>query len=259
MKQFIASIISHAPVSDCFFDLTFAWDSHAGIPLPGQFCTLRISPFSAPLLRRPFAFSAYDNELGSVSIIYKRRGPATELLAAKKPGDTIDIIGPLGTPFGSGSGATGPVLCVAGGTGFGPMLFLSTELAKQCRTPIVVLGCRTKSQLPALKTLLSLDPVITTDDGSEGTKGTPLDFLKTFSKQKAGALCACGPMPLMKGCHDWATTNEIPCFVSLEQTMACGVGACMGCAVKVKAGSGSGYARVCTEGPVFDSTRIIWT
>jgi dihydroorotate dehydrogenase electron transfer subunit len=125
MKQFIAKIVSHAPVSDCFHELTFEWDPRAGAPLPGQFCTIRVSPFSTPLLRRPFAFSSYDPARSLAAILYKSRGPATELLTVKTAGGGLDVIGPLGTDFFAASGGTlTSPLCVAGGTGFGPMLFL---------------------------------------------------------------------------------------------------------------------------------------
>ena len=261
MKQFIAKIISHAPVSDCFYELTFEWDPQAGAPLPGQFCTIRVSTFSTPLLRRPFAFSSYDPERRLAAILYKKRGPATELLTAKSSGDGMDVIGPLGMDFFTALGGklTSP-LCVAGGTGFGPMLFLFSELKKRGGKPVLVLGCRTGSQLPALNPMTGLDPFITTDDGSRGKKGTPLEYLTTLQNENSGisALCTCGPVPLMQGCHDWSQKHGLACYVSFEQTMACGVGACMGCAVKVT-DTGGGYARACTDGPVFNSRRIAWT
>ncbi|HUI91452.1 MAG TPA: dihydroorotate dehydrogenase electron transfer subunit [Chitinivibrionales bacterium] len=259
MKQFIAKIVSHAQVSDCFYELTFEWDGRAGVPLPGQFCTIRVSPLSTPLLRRPFAFSAYDPETGHATILYKIRGPATELLAAKAAGGELDVIGPLGTDFFSASdGALESPLCVAGGTGFGPMLFLFSECKKKGGKPALGLGCRTASQLPALNATTGLAPFITTDDGSRGKKGTPLEYLSELQKENPniGALCVCGPVPLMQGCHEWSRKQGLPCYVSFEQTMACGVGACMGCAVKT---AGGGYARACTDGPVFESTRIAWT
>jgi dihydroorotate dehydrogenase electron transfer subunit len=267
MKHFSAKVLANSEVSDCFHELTFAWDADgdaASVPGPGQFCTLRVSPYSAPLLRRPFAFSAFDRQKGIASIIYKRRGPATEILSAHAKGDSLDVIGPLGTGF-----CTMPdfpfrsLLCIAGGTGFGPMLFLALKVAESGGNVRLVLGCRTKSHLPRLSSLDALRPVITTDDASEGFGGTPVGYLaKLTEKEYRGAtVCACGPAPLLAGCHDWSRAKGLTCYVSLEQVMACGVGACMGCAVKVvdADASGNGYARVCTEGPVFRSERILWT
>ena len=261
MKQFIARIVSHAPVSDCFFELTFDWGRSAGVPRPGQFCTLRVSPYTAPLLRRPFAFSSYDEKAGTASIAYKKRGPATELLAGKAPGDSIDIIGPLGNDFAT---LTPPDISrnylVAGGTGFGPIRFLASAFSQTAQGCVLVLGCRTKSQLPRFTALPSARAIVCTDDGSEGIKGTPLTYLESLAPDPGGkaAVYCCGPLPLLRACHRWAETRGYPCFVAMEQTMACGVGACMGCAVKVN-DAASGYARACTEGPVFDSRRMVWT
>jgi dihydroorotate dehydrogenase electron transfer subunit len=270
MKHFSAKILAHAAVSDSFHELTFAWDEDASVPSPGQFCTLRVSQGFSPLLRRPFAFSGFDEKRGIASIIYKRRGPATEILSAHEKGDSIDVIGPLGTGFTSMPGYPfASLICVAGGTGFGPMLFLAASVARSGAGVQMILGCRTKAQLPVLAPLDALSPVITTDDGSQGRRGTPLDCLAELTKEKVrgATVCVCGPSPLLKGCHDWARTRNLVCYVSLEQIMACGVGACMGCAVKVKdasfgasiGASGSGYVRACTEGPVFNSERIVWT
>jgi dihydroorotate dehydrogenase electron transfer subunit len=262
MNHFSAAILSNTVVSDCFHELTIAWD--ASVPCPGQFCSIRVSPYSSPLLRRPFAFSGFDREKNIASIIYKRRGPATELLTAKMKGESIDVIGPLGTGFnGLPKFPFHSLLCIAGGTGFGPMLFLAASVATAGGNVHLVLGCRTKSQLPRLAPLDALHPIITTDDASEGLGGTPITYLAKLTEDgtcRGATVCACGPQLLLRGCHDWSQAHGLRCYVSLEQTMACGLGACMGCAVKVHDASGQGfaYARACTEGPVFDSERIVW-
>jgi dihydroorotate dehydrogenase electron transfer subunit len=262
MKQFIAKILSHAPVSDCFFELAFAWDAAAGPVLPGQFCTIRVSPYSAPLLRRPFAFSRYDEKAGVAAIAYKKRGPATELLSCKPSGETIDVIGPLGNDFFrfATAGYT-HVYLVAGGTGFGPIAFLANHCAQRNLACTVILGCRTRSQLPRLNIVPSVKAVVCTDDGTEGIHGTPLTYLAALSPPQytSSAVFSCGPAPLLAGCHEWALARGLSCFVSMEQVMACGVGACMGCAVRVTDAGANGFARACTEGPVFDSRRILWT
>jgi dihydroorotate dehydrogenase electron transfer subunit len=269
MKQFSTVTLSNTALSDCFHELTFAWDADsdaAHAPGPGQFCTLRVSPVFSPLLRRPFAFSGFDRVRGIASMIYKRRGPATDLLSAYEKGDSLDVIGPLGTGFQSMPAFPfQSLLCVAGGTGFGPMLFCAARVAEAGGSVRMILGCRTKSQLPRLATLDALHPDITTDDASEGMGGTAIDFLAklTEDKYRGATVCACGPAPLLRGCRDWSQAKGLVCYISLEQIMACGVGACMGCAVKVRdadaSPAGFAYARACTEGPVFNSERILWT
>lgn len=265
MKHFSAAILSNTPVSDSFHELTFAWDPSASVPRPGQFCTLRASPYSAPLLRRPFAFSGYDRARAIASIIYKRRGPATEILSALEKGEGLDVIGPLGKGFYDIPGfPKQALLCVAGGTGIGPMLFLAGTAASEDVRARLIVGCKTASNVPSLASLDALDPVITTDDGSRGFTGTPIDYLAKLTEDTFGGgavVCACGPAPLLKGCYAWSQTRGFSCYVTIEQIMACGVGACMGCAVKVKDANASGqrFARACTEGPVFDSEGILWT
>jgi dihydroorotate dehydrogenase electron transfer subunit len=261
MKHFSARVLGNVAISDSFHELTFEWGA-ASVPGPGQFCTIRVSPYSAPLLRRPFAFSAFERQKGVASIIYKRRGPATEILSAHSDGDSLDVIGPLGTGFCAMPGFPfRSLLCIAGGTGFGPMLFLASMVAGSGGKVRLVLGCRTKSQLPRLASLDAFHPVITTDDASEGHGGTPIEYLAKLTEEeyRGAAVCACGPAPLLAGCNIWSRARGLVCYVSLEQTMACGVGACMGCAVKVQDTSGNGYARACTEGPVYNSERIVWT
>jgi dihydroorotate dehydrogenase electron transfer subunit len=258
MKQVVTTILSNDPLSDSFYEMSFTWDIEQ-TPLPGQFCTIRVSPFSAPLLRRPFAFSDFDATDKKASVIYKQRGPATGLLAAKREGDTLDIIGPLGSSFPLKD--CEPLVCLAGGTGFGPMLFLARQSIEMGKKTSLIIGYKTLSQVPALASLSACDPIFTTDDGSAGHKGTPLDYLSSVNNVfgKNTTVCACGPVPLMRGCAQWAKACAFPCFVSLEQVMACGVGACMGCAVKVIDASKNGYARACIEGPVFPAERVVWT
>jgi dihydroorotate dehydrogenase electron transfer subunit len=262
MKQFIATVVSHNPVSECFFELVFSWDDAAGKVCSGQFCTIRVSPYTAPLLRRPFAFSAFDEKAKTASIIYKKRGPATELLSCKQTGSNLDVIGPLGNGFaGFAAGSRAPVLLVAGGTGVGPIAFLANNFAKSNVECTVVLGCRTRSELPRLSMPPSVKVITCTDDGTEGIRGTPLMYLAglTPSQQSGLTLFSCGPAPLLAGCYRWAQESGFKCYVSMEQVMACGVGACMGCAVRVTDGGTNGFARACTEGPVFDASRIAWT
>ncbi|MBN2188011.1 MAG: dihydroorotate dehydrogenase electron transfer subunit [Chitinispirillaceae bacterium] len=252
MKQFCGKIIGNRPLSADYFELAFTWDKKAGRPLPGQFFTLRISDSTVPLLRRPFAFSSFDAKKSTASMIYQRRGRGTAILAAKEKGEQLDLIGPLGKPFPL-PGKMQNALLVAGGIGLGPLLFLASRLRKAQ----LVVGCRTKNLVPSFRSCAGLRPVVCTDDGTKGFMGTAGDYLKSIEKVVAAdtVIYACGPLPLLKACHEFALGRGGECFVSVEQVMACGVGACMGCAVK---SAGGGYTRACTEGPVFNSKELKW-
>ncbi len=256
MKQFSATIRGNYPLSTGFFELEFTWDKAAPLPEPGRFFTVRVSDNTIPLLRRPFAFSAFDGNEGTASMIFQKRGHGTGLLSAKHKGDTLDIIGPLGQPFPMPDKGK-KALLVAGGIGLGPIAFLAQTLRKEKIPVSMVFGCRTASLIPSGDSLAASGTVICTDDGSRGFKGTAGDYLKSIERSVGSGtvVYACGPQPMLKTCHEFAGRRGCACFVSVEQIMACGVGACMGCAVK---SAGGGYKRACTEGPVFNSRELQW-
>jgi dihydroorotate dehydrogenase electron transfer subunit len=256
MKQFRGKILGNQALSSDYYELEFTWDTTAGAPLPGQFFTIRISDNTVPLLRRPFAFSAFDENKKTASTIFQKRGRGTEILAAKQKDDTLDTIGPLGKSFPV-PGKAQKALLVAGGIGLGPLLFLAARL-HQAGSPVrFIFGCRTKNLVPSSPAFIALHPAICTDDGSAGFRGTAGDYLKSIDRSAVSdtIVYACGPLPLLKTCHEFAARRGCECFVSVEQIMACGVGACMGCAIKTVDG---GYMRACTEGPVFNSKDLKW-
>jgi len=258
MKQCKITLLQNSLLCDHLFALIFKWNDEISPPLPGQFCTIRVSEGSVPLLRRPFAFSNYSPETNRASIIYKQWGPATDILAGKQSGDTLDIIAPLGNSFIPFISPSMNIL-IGGGTGLGPVYFLQNYLNKSEVPSITILGFKSQEQVPQLEYPKNSITAICTEDGSAGFKGTTIDFLDTLSNDqlsKATFFC-CGPLPMMKACHTFAQKRGRECYVSMEQIMACGVGACMGCTVKVH--GPQEYARVCTEGPVFNSKNIIWT
>jgi dihydroorotate dehydrogenase electron transfer subunit len=250
-------IIDNASLGAGFFRLRFQWSP--AIPIrAGQFVTLRITPRPVPLLRRPFAFSGFSSEAGEASIIVKRRGTATDMLSRIKAGETLDLLGPLGNWFPEPAANRQAVL-LAGGIGLGPLLFFARQLRESGRKAMLVFGCRTDEELPILGDLQNADTVTCTDDGSSGYAGTVVDYLQQRLPLQPQDITvyACGPSPMLKAAAEYAHWRDVPCWVSMEQVMGCAMGACMGCVVRVK--SGSGYARVCREGPVFDSREIEWT
>jgi dihydroorotate dehydrogenase electron transfer subunit len=255
MRQIQSEILRNQELAEGFFKLTFTWDPHLR-PLPGQFLTIRVSGLPFPLLRRPFAFSHCDGE--NVSIIVKKRGTATDILSRKSAGETLDVIGPLGNSFGDPDSDRRPVL-VAGGIGLGPMLFFATSLHSRGIKSAFIFGSRTAGSIPRCEEFKSLSAVLCTDDGSAGFHGTTVDYLRSLSdlEWKRTELYCCGPLPMLKAASLFAQSKKIPCWVSMEQTMGCSMGACMGCVIKVR--YEPGYARVCKEGPIFDSRDVVWT
>lgn len=258
MKQFFTTIHENKQITHDYYSLTFDWPRDAGIPVPCQFITIRVSDSTVPLLRRPFAFSAYDEDRNTASIIFQKRGTATGILAGKQSGEQLDIIGPLGNTFQLPD-TIKKCIIVAGGIGLGPMVYTASWIAERGIETLFIFGSRDKSGVPEKDIFGTINPVICTDDGSEGYKGTTVDCLNSLKNNEleGSLLVSCGPTPMLRGCHEYAQKHGIQCLVSMEQIMACGVGACMGCAVKVK--QELGYARVCSEGPVFNSQDIKWT
>jgi dihydroorotate dehydrogenase electron transfer subunit len=264
VQQSDARIISNEPIAESWRELVLSWEAEA--PRPGQFLTLRATSFSDPLLRRPFAFSSYRPAGASggpsASIIYQVRGGATRLLSELSPGSEIDALGPLGVGFPPPE-AGETAIVAGGGIGIGPLLFLRSSLASDAgagpaggaeAAPRLVLGFRTSSLVPRID--LPEGSVICTDDGSAGFRGTPVDWISRNAPAGAVCLYGCGPLPMLAALAELASARGWRAFLSAEQWMACGVGACMGCALPRS--DGSGYLRACADGPVFEASAIDW-
>lgn len=261
MQRLLSTVLDNKAIADGYFRLTFSLPKTNHKPNPGQFLTLRIGEGISPLLRRPFAYASLDSSGREASIIYERRGSATHLLSAFLPGDDLDVLGPLGNEFPHpGIGRT-PIL-VAGGIGIGPLLFLHQLFLEKGLNPILITGARTASKIASGD--LPDQSIICTDDGSMGFKGTVLQALQGLNSENMKMeLFACGPHGMMKAVATWCAqfglekNEEVPCWISMEQTMACAVGACMGCVVKVH--HEKQFSRVCTEGPIFAASVLDWT
>lgn len=257
MKQFDAEILENRELADDYFEMVLRWPEDVRTPFPGQVVSLNVERAITPFLRRPFALASFRREARTASIIYHVRGPATEKMALKRPGEVIDTLGPRGFYFQVGK-EKNPLL-VGGGIGTGPMVFAANWLAAKGFSPRLVLGYRSASLFPKL----DLDPLVRltvcTDDGTLGFHGTTVAYLDSLSAadRDDAFVWACGPNAMLKACHEWCLPRNIPCRVSLEEVMACGVGACVGCTVATT--DERKMVRVCTEGPVFDSKVIAWT
>jgi len=219
----------------------------------GQFLNIKTRDMFLPLLRRPF--SVYHRVGDSLHMIFNVVGLGTRILAAGPARDPLDIIGPLGNSFGVEGGYDEAVL-VAGGLGVAPMPMLTAELRGAKKRIHTFLGARNASQIVTDH----LENVsIATDDGSAGSRGTVVDLLRERLKTSPRArrkIFSCGPTPMLRALSSLALEFDIPCELSLESPMACGIGICQGCPVEVTGGPRK-YALVCKDGTVFDSARVV--
>lgn len=210
-----------------------------------------------PLLKRPFSFFRKTSD--GIQFLYTIRGKGTRMMKSLKEGTVINVLGPLGRGYPEPEGNMVPLL-VAGGIGIASIFPLVEMFAKKAH---VLYGARDKDSLLMLDELkgLAAELVISTDDGSIGEKGTIVDVLDRFPASYL--IYACGPKPMLMALSKIALKKNIRCYVSVEENMACGIGVCLGCAIKVKSQNtpnpGITYKSVCREGPVFSIEKIVWT
>jgi dihydroorotate dehydrogenase electron transfer subunit len=259
MQRFTADIIQIEQRGPATFLVELGCGEIAGAATPGQFVQVRVSFGTDPFLRRTFSLCGTDRASGVIRLLVDVVGPGTRLLCDLRCGGTLDIIGPLGTGFDLRFGNPGPVMLVAGGVGAAPLLFLAERLAGDASRPVIFLmGARTAEHLAVLDGFSAPEVSVScaTDDGSAGYHGFVTGLLEERLRvSKPEAIYVCGPHPMMRAVAAIAARTGIPCQVSLEERMACGIGACLGCAVRLADG---GTARSCKEGPVFDAGRLAW-
>lgn len=218
----------------------------------GQFVNIRVEDSTVPLLRRPF--SVYYTSESEVEIVFGIMGMGTQKLNKKKVGDLVDVLGPLGNPFNINENEDVSIL-VGGGLGAAPLPLLYKNLLRKNKKIIVFIGARTKEFL--MKKYLE-NIVVATDDGSEGYKGDVVSLLNEYlltNPDNNYKIYACGPNPMLIGIKNLVEKFNIKCELSLETMMACGIGICQGCAVKLKNQKGK-YILSCVNGPVFPSSEI---
>jgi len=232
---------------------------------PGQFVHIRVSEGYNPLLRRPFSVHRVRGQ--EFSILYKVVGKGTEILSRKKKGEYLDILGPLGQGYRLAELASNisQSILVAGGTGVASLLFLAESiLASGSKLPILVLiGAKNREEILCERDFrrLGCRVEVATEDGTTGYKGLVSQLLEKLlsprETPRKPLVFACGPQEMLKRIGEISRRYRFSCQVSLEERMACGVGACLGCAVRVK-NSPYIYKRACKDGPVFDIGELIW-
>ncbi|HMD14003.1 MAG TPA: dihydroorotate dehydrogenase electron transfer subunit, partial [Bacteroidota bacterium] len=252
MIHTVCPVTSNLQVGPEIYVLKFHSPEIASAVQPGQFVNVKVNDAFVPLLRRPF--SVYYVEKKEVAIIFNVAGTGTKILSEKKAGETVDIIGPLGCAFRLDERYE-TALLVAGGMGVAPFPFMTSKLQSLSKSIVTLLGARSKDFIiPAFLKNIS----IATDNGSIGFHGTVVDLLREglskhdYVKPK---IFACGPNPMLRNVCNVAEEFHLPCELSLESVMGCGIGICQGCPVERRDGEKK-YALVCKEGPVFDYTSI---
>ncbi|MDT8386091.1 MAG: dihydroorotate dehydrogenase electron transfer subunit [Thiogranum sp.] len=249
---------------------------------PGQFVHIQCDPLLA--MRRPLSIMRTDRSKGWIDILFKAVGRGTVLLGARKTGDVISLLGPIGRPF-IPSASRPRALLLGGGVGMPPMIFLAEELSRlDSFSPLVLLGSEAPFPFPLEKSKMTLSGIPQT-----ATSGMPMleewniasrlaslqdydgcyrGYVTDLARHHIRSLnntqrdeveiFACGPIGLLKAAAELAKELDLPCQISLEEFMACGVGGCAGCAVHIKTGEQSSMKRACVDGPVFDAYTVVF-
>ncbi len=227
---------------------------------PGQFVMVKVAEGTFPLLRRPLG--VHDAGPEGIELFFKVAGQGTALLARKKPGDPLDIVGPLGKGFTVGGAFRAKrAFLVGGGRGIAPLFFLARELAGAGVTPVVYYGGRTAADVPLGDKFAAagFELHLSTDDGSLGFAGFVTSLVEgEMARAKPDVVYACGPDPMMKALAAITAKRGVPAEFSLESIMGCGIGACWGCVHRIRDSAGDGWVKICEEGPVFPGERVLW-
>ncbi|HID96009.1 MAG TPA: dihydroorotate dehydrogenase electron transfer subunit [Candidatus Latescibacteria bacterium] len=264
ITQAVGRVLSNEQVAPGIFLMSLKLPWIAQRAKPGQFIHVRIGSQFRPLLRRPFSIYRADAEREEIQILYQLVGEGTMRLSEKGEGEGLDCLGPIGNGFWF---RREDAVLVSGGIGIAPLFFLAEAMLGKMssddprgrgRKVTILIGASSRDYLMRRKELelLGAEVRVATDDGSEGYAGPVTELLAATLQEnsdRAFSVFACGPRPMLKEVARITVRRRIPCQLSLEEHMACGVGACLGCAVRTP----SGYRRVCVDGPVFDAEEVI--
>ena len=221
--------------------------------LPGQFAELRVDNTPSVVLRRPISVHSFDAAKNEIGFLVQVVGDGTRWLASLKAGDKVNTLMPLGNGFTMPAESGGRYLLVGGGVGSAPLYYLAEQLKKNGNDFVILIGARAQKDLYRRDAYEALGRVeYTTEDGSLGEKGYVTNH--SVLAEKFDRIYTCGPKPMMLAVAKYARENGIACEVSLENKMACGLGACLCCVEDTK----EGHKCVCTDGPVFSIDELKW-
>lgn len=259
-KQVVAELVKKEQLKKDIFKFSVKTEEIVKNSKPGNFIEIRVSDQTEPFLRRPISIHNLDKENGILEFIFQIKGKGTKILANKEVGEGIDVIGPLG--FGTFKyGNYNNIAVIGGGIGVFPLYELCKCTKNENKTVSTYLGFRNEEYVVLEEKFKNVSDklVITTDDGSYGKEGFAINFLKDdLEKQKIDCIYACGPLPMLRAIRTLAIEKDIPCQISLEEKMGCGLGVCLGCAVKTARSTKENpeYWHVCKGGPVFQAKDV---
>lgn len=222
--------------------------------LPGQFVEIRVDGSPSTFLRRPISINFVDTEANELWLLMAAVGDGTRCLAQLQPGAMLNCLLPLGNGFTMPQSADERILLIGGGVGVAPLLYMGAQMREMGCEPTFLLGAKTAHDLLMLDTFKKYGRVyVTTEDGSEGEKGFVTNHT-LLQKELFIRIATCGPTPMMKAVACYARQADVECEVSLENLMACGLGACLCCVEKTTEGN----LCVCKDGPVFNIRKLLW-
>ncbi|MDD6848563.1 MAG: dihydroorotate dehydrogenase electron transfer subunit [Oscillospiraceae bacterium] len=239
-------LIKNEEIADGIFDWIVENPNLSKLAQPGQFAHVKVP---GKTLRRPI--SICDATENTLRLVFQVKGEGTEIMSKIKTGEEVEILAPLGNGFKIEKGKK--YCFIGGGIGVPPMLYA----AKQAENPLVITGFRDKSLVILQEDFKKngAEVVLTTDDGSAGVHGFVTDVLKERLSD-IDEVCACGPIPMLKAISE-ICKGKVPCQISLEERMGCGIGACLVCACKTKLNGEEGYTHVCKNGPVYNAEEVV--
>lgn len=256
MEKFILdlTVASVTPLSPKHVLIRLTDDKPLPPMVPGQFVEVRVDGSSSTFLRRPISINNVDYEKNELWLLVAAVGEGTRHLAALKAGDRVNCVLPLGNGFTMPTSAADRPLLVGGGVGVAPLLYFGKKIKEIGIEPTFLLGARTKDDLLELNLFGEVGRVfITTEDDSVGEKGFVTNH-SLLQREHFTRISTCGPKPMMMAVARYAKAVDVECEVSLENMMACGLGACLCCVEKTVAGN----VCVCKEGPVFSTKELLW-
>lgn len=259
-KQVFAELVKKEKLLDGLYKFSVDTKEIVDLAKPGNFIEIRVNENLDPFLRRPISIYNLDKEKGILEFIFQVKGKGTELLAKKKEGDRIDIIGPLGNGTFKFQEYKN-IAVIGGGIGIFPLYELAKQAKNYEKKVYTYLGFRNKDLVTLEKEFedISTTLTITTDDGSYKNSGFAINYLENdLEKNNIDCIYACGPLPMLKAVKKLAEEKKITCQISLEEKMGCGMGVCLGCAVRTATSTDDNpqYLHVCKAGPVFNCKMV---